>query len=65
MAIPGKQFPIRREVPHLVDAAFEEAGYRFASREAVVQVQKDASAVALRFAIGAAASHGFEEAKRV
>ncbi len=63
-AIPGKQFPIRRELPHRIRAAFEEAGIRFAGREVTVRVQEDASPAERRCAIEAAASRGFEEAER-
>lgn len=63
-AIPGKQFPIRRELLHRIRAAFEEAGIRFASREVTVRVQEDATAAERRSAIEAAAARGFEAAER-
>lgn len=63
-AIPGKQFPIRRESPHRIRVAFKEAGIRFASREVTVRVQEDATAAERRAAIEASAARGFEEAER-
>ena len=55
-AIPGKQFPIRRELLHRIRAAFEEADIRFANREVTVRVQEDATDAERQQAIGAAAA---------
>ncbi len=60
MAIPGKQFAIRRELLHRIRAAFEEAGIRFANREVTVRVNEDASPSERTEAIGAAASRTVE-----
>jgi len=59
-AIPGKQFPIRRELLHRIRAAFEEHDIRFASREVTVRVQEDATEAEKQQAIGAAASRSIE-----
>ncbi|MFN3260335.1 MAG: hypothetical protein ACE37J_07230 [Pikeienuella sp.] len=63
-AVPGKQFPVRRELPHLIRAAREQAGIRFASREVAVGGQEYVSPAERRSAIGAAASRELEEAER-
>ncbi|MEM7404986.1 MAG: mechanosensitive ion channel family protein [Pseudomonadota bacterium] len=55
-AIPGKQFPIRRELLHRIRAEFETAGIRFANREVTVRVNEGAGASERLDAIGAAAS---------
>lgn len=60
MAIPGKQFTIRRELLHRIRAAFEEEGIRFASREVTVRVNEDATPSEKMDAIGAAASRAVE-----
>ncbi|MEM1400452.1 MAG: mechanosensitive ion channel family protein, partial [Pseudomonadota bacterium] len=60
MAVPGKQFVIRRELLHRIRAAFEEAGIRFANREVTVRVSEDASHSEKLEAVGAAASRATE-----
>lgn len=60
MAVPGKQFVIRRELLHRIRAAFEEAGIRFANREVTVRVSEDSSASERQEAIGAGASRAVE-----
>lgn len=59
-AIPGKQFPIRRELLHRIRAAFEEHDIRFANREVTVRVQENASEIERQQTIGAAASRAVE-----
>ena len=59
-AIPGKQFPIRRELLHRIRAAFEEHDIRFANREVTVRVQEDATEAERQQTIGAAASRAVE-----
>lgn len=54
-AVPGKQFPIRRELLHRIRAAFEEEGIRFANREVTVRVNEEATPAEKADAIGAAA----------
>lgn len=60
-AIPGKQFPIRRELLHRIRAAFEEVGIRFANREVTVRVHDDATALEKRELIGGAALRAAED----
>lgn len=62
--VPGKQFPIRRELLHRIREAFEEADIRFANREVTVRVHEDATPDERRSAIAAAASRGVEEAQK-
>ena len=59
-AIPGKQFPIRRELLHRIRAAFVEHDIRFANREVTVRVQEDATEAERQQTIGAAASRAVE-----
>ncbi|MEM7522290.1 MAG: mechanosensitive ion channel domain-containing protein [Pseudomonadota bacterium] len=59
-AIPGKQFPIRRDLLHRIRAAFREADIRFANREVTVRVQENATDVEKQQAIAAAASRAVE-----
>ena len=60
MAIPGKQFTIRRELLHRIRAEFETAGIRFANREVTVRVNEDATPEERKEAINAAASRATE-----
>lgn len=55
MAVPGKQFAIRRELLHRIRAVFETEGIRFANREVTVRINEDATPGERAEAVGAAA----------
>lgn len=61
MAIPGKQFTLRRELLHRIRAAFEEEGIRFANREVTVRVDEGASHAEKLEAARGAATRAIEE----
>ena len=56
MAVPGKQFVIRRELLHRIRAAFLQAGIKFASNVVTVQVNEGATPAQRQHAIAAAAT---------